>query len=245
MDMQLKDRTALVTGASVGIGRGIALALAAEGVRLAITARRVEKLEALAAEIVAAGGAQPVLIVQDMYAEDAARCLADAAVAGLGHVDILVNNAGGSRSFKDLHVSEAQWQEAITLNFHRPRQVADALIDQMIARNWGRIINITGKSEPEHTNGAFCAKAGLHSWAKGLSRMVGKHGITALVEQPPREAQHNTVGTSEGKRPSGTQKLMQPTVASRTPSRFCRTSTPARSTSTQSSLRTLKRYSLR
>jgi 3-oxoacyl-[acyl-carrier protein] reductase len=186
MDMQLKDRTALVTGASVGIGRGIALALAAEGVRLAITARRVEKLEALAAEIVAAGGAQPVLIVQDMYAEDAARCLADAAVAGLGHVDILVNNAGGSRSFKDLHVSEAQWQEAITLNFHRPRQVADALIDQMIARNWGRIINITGKSEPEHTNGAFCAKAGLHSWAKGLSRMVGKHGITVNCIPPGR-----------------------------------------------------------
>ena len=186
MDMQLKDRTALVTGASVGIGRGIALALAAEGVRLAITARRVEKLEALAAEIVAAGGAQPVLIVQDLYAEDAARCLADAAVAGLGHVDILVNNAGGSRSFKDLHVSEAQWQEAITLNFHRPRQVADALIDQMIARNWGRIINITGKSEPEHTNGAFCAKAGLHSWAKGLSRMVGKHGITVNCIPPGR-----------------------------------------------------------
>jgi len=186
MDMQLKDRTALVTGASVGIGRGIALALAAEGVRLAITARRVEKLEALAAEIVAAGGAQPVLIAQDMYAEDTARCLADAAVAGLGHVDILVNNAGGSRSFKDLHVSEAQWQEAITLNFHRPRQVADALIDQMIARNWGRIINITGKSEPEHTNGAFCAKAGLHSWAKGLSRMVGKHGITVNCIPPGR-----------------------------------------------------------
>ena len=62
MDLQLKDKTALVTGASVGIGRGIALALAAEGVKLAITARRVEKLEELAAEIEAAGGARPVLI---------------------------------------------------------------------------------------------------------------------------------------------------------------------------------------
>jgi 3-oxoacyl-[acyl-carrier protein] reductase len=186
MDLQLKDRTALVTGASVGIGRGIALALAAEGVRLAITARRIDKLEALADEIVAAGGVRPLLIAQDMYAEDAARCLADAAVGGLGHVDILVNNAGGSRSFKELHVSEAQWQEAITLNFHRPRQVADALVDQMIARNWGRIINITGKSEPEHTNGAFCAKAGIHSWAKGLSRMVGKHGITVNCVPPGR-----------------------------------------------------------
>jgi 3-oxoacyl-[acyl-carrier protein] reductase len=186
MDLQLHGRTALVTGASVGIGRGIALALAAEGVRVAISARRVEKLREVAAEIVAAGGAEPVLIEQDMYADDAARRIADAAVAGLGRVDILVNNAGGSRSFKELHVSEEQWQEAITLNFHRPRQLGDALIDQMIAGQWGRIINITGKSEPEHINGAFCAKAGMHSWAKGLSRMVGKHGITVNCIPPGR-----------------------------------------------------------
>ncbi|WP_310463787.1 SDR family oxidoreductase [Sphaerotilus sp.] len=186
MDLQLTGRTALVTGASVGIGRGIAKALAAEGVRVAISARRVDKLREVAAEIVAAGGAEPVLIEQDMYAEDAARRIAEAAVAGLGRVDILVNNAGGSRSFKELHVSEEQWQEAITLNFHRPRQLGDALIDQMIANRWGRIVNITGKSEPEHINGAFCAKAGMHSWAKGLSRMVGKHGITVNCIPPGR-----------------------------------------------------------
>jgi 3-oxoacyl-[acyl-carrier protein] reductase len=186
MDLLLKDKTALVTGASVGIGRGIALALAAEGVRLAITARRMDKLREVADELVALGAPAPVLIEQDMYAEDAAKRIADAAMAGLGQVDILVNNAGGSRSFKDLHVSEAQWQEAITLNFHRPRQLGDVLIDQMIARGWGRIINITGKSEPEHINGAFCAKAGMHSWAKGLSRMVGKHGITVNCIPPGR-----------------------------------------------------------
>ena len=186
MDMQLKGRTALVTGASAGIGRGIALALAAEGVKLALTARRVDRLREVAAEITVAGGPAPILIEQDMYAEDAAQRLATEAVKGLGRVDILVNNAGGSRSFKDLHVSEAQWQEAMTLNFHRPRQLADALIDQMIANRWGRIINITGKSEPEHVNGAFCAKAGMHSWAKGLSRMVGQHGITVNCVPPGR-----------------------------------------------------------
>lgn len=186
MDLQLRDRTALVTGASVGIGRGIAAALAAEGVRVAITARRVDKLHALRDEIVAAGGPEPVLIEQDMYGEEAPARVAAAAQAGLGHVDILVNNAGGSRSFKDLHVSEAQWQEALTLNFHRPRQLADALVDGMIARKWGRIVNITGKSEPEHVNGAFCAKAGLHSWAKGLSRMVGPHGVTVNCIPPGR-----------------------------------------------------------
>jgi len=186
VDLQLQNKTALVTGASVGIGRGIAKSLAAEGVRVAVSARRVDKLQELADEIVVAGGHAPVIIACDLYEEDAASKLATSAIAGLGHVDILVNNAGGSRSFKDLHVSEAAWQEAITLNFHRPRQVADALLDQMIARKWGRIINITGKSEPEHTNGAFCAKAGLHSWAKGLSRMVGKHGITVNCVPPGR-----------------------------------------------------------
>ena len=123
MDLQLNGRTALVTGASVGIGRGIALALAAEGVRLALTARRVDKLQEVSDAIVAAGGTRPVLIEQDMYADDAAQRVAQAAVQGLGGVDILVNNAGGSRSFKELHVSEEQWQEAITLNFHRPRQM--------------------------------------------------------------------------------------------------------------------------
>jgi 3-oxoacyl-[acyl-carrier protein] reductase len=186
MDLKLTDKTALVTGASVGIGRAIAKALAAEGVQLAISARRVDKLEELSAEIVASGGKKPAVIQTDLYEEDASKKLAAAAVLTLGRVDILINNAGGSRSFKELHVSEDAWQEAITLNFHRPRQLADALIDQMIANNWGRIINITGKSEPEHINGAFCAKAGMHSWAKGLSRMVGKNGITVNCIPPGR-----------------------------------------------------------
>jgi len=186
MDLQLSDKTALVTGASTGIGRGIALVLAAEGVQLAIAARRVNLLEELAREIVERGGKPPVVIGCDLYEDDASAKLAGSAIQGLGHVDILVNNAGGSRSFKDLHVSEDRWQEAITLNFHRPRQLADALIDGMIARGWGRIVNITGKSEPEHVNGAFCAKAGIHSWAKGLSRMVGKHGITVNCVPPGR-----------------------------------------------------------
>ena len=186
MDLKLSDKTALVTGASAGIGRAIAAALAAEGVQVAIAARRAEKLEELAREITAAGGKRPAILACDLYEEDASRKLAAAARQALGRVDILVNNAGGSRSFKDLHVSEEAWQEAMTLNFHRPRQLADALIDGMVSGGWGRIINITGKSEPEHINGAFCAKAGIHSWAKGLSRMVGKHGVTVNCIPPGR-----------------------------------------------------------
>ncbi len=217
MDLLLKDKTALGTGASVGIGRGIALALAAEGVRLAITARRIDKLLEVADELVALGAPSPVLIEQNMYADDAAKRIADAAVAGLGQVDILVNNAGGSRSFKDLHVSEAQWQEAMTLNFHRPRQLGDVLIDQMIARGWGRIINITGKSEPEHINGAFCAKAGMHSWAKGLSRMVGKHGITVNAFRQAAFIPNKSTATTRRNTDSGSARtrFLQAATASR------------------------------
>ena len=185
MDLAIAGKTALVTGASTGIGRAIAQSLAAEGVRVAIAARRGNLLEELSAIIVTKGGAKPVIIVQDVLEEGASERTAAAALAGLGSVDILINNAGGSRQFgKD--ATEAQWTEAMTLNFNRPRQLAHRLLDQMIARNWGRIINITGKSEPEGVNGAFSAKAGIHAWAKGLSREVGKHGITINCIPPGR-----------------------------------------------------------
>ena len=185
MKLDLEGKTAVVTGASSGIGRGIALALAAEGARLAIVARRRQLLDDVAAEIDAAGGARPVVIEFDLMQPDAAVAIATAALDELGAVDILVNNAGGSRRF-ELNASETQWEEALTLNFTRQRQLTHQLLAQMMARNWGRIINITGKSEPDGINGAFCAKAAMHSWAKGLSREVGKHGITVNSIPPGR-----------------------------------------------------------
>ena len=185
MDLGIDGKTALVTGASTGIGRGIALALAAEGARLGVVARRRPLLETLVAEIEGAGGTPPVVIEQDVLREEAPRAIAAAALDGLGAVDILVNNAGGSRPFA-LDATEAQWHEAIALNFTRPRQLTLALVPQMIERGWGRIINITGKSEPEGINGAFCAKAAMHSFAKGLSRELGRHGITVNSIPPGR-----------------------------------------------------------
>lgn len=185
MDLEIAGKTAVVTGASMGIGRGIAKTLAAEGVRLALVARRLNLLEEVASEITAAGGTKPVLIQQDMMAEDAAEQIATKALSALGSVDILINNAGGSRQFgKD--ADEDQWTEAMTLNFTRQRQLAHRLLDQMIARKWGRIVNITGKSEPDGVNGAFAAKAAMHAWAKGLSREVGKAGITVNSIPPGR-----------------------------------------------------------
>jgi len=181
MDLGLSGKTALVTGASAGIGRGIAKALAAEGVRLAVTARRRDKLEDLARET----GAKLAIIEEDFMQEGAPQRIAEAALKALGGVDILINNAGGSRPFK-LDSGEQQWEEAMTLNFTRQRQLGHALLDQMIGRKWGRIVNITGKSEPEGINGAFAAKAAMHAWAKCLSREVGRHGITVNCIPPGR-----------------------------------------------------------
>jgi 3-oxoacyl-[acyl-carrier protein] reductase len=181
MDLGIRGKTALVTGASMGIGRGIATALAREGVRLAVVARRRNLLEELAAEL----GQKLVIIEQDFLRPGAAESIAEKALAGLGSVEILINNAGGSRKFT-LDSGEAQWEEALTLNFTRQRQLAHQLLPQMMAKKWGRIVNITGKSEPEGLNGAFAAKAAMHAWAKGLSREVGRHGITVNSIPPGR-----------------------------------------------------------
>jgi 3-oxoacyl-[acyl-carrier protein] reductase len=185
MDLQLKGRTALVTGASMGIGRAIARGLGAEGVKLAVVARRTELLETLAGELAAAGAPKPAIIGADITAAGAPERIRDAALEALGHVEILVNCAGGSRRLP-IDAPEERWEEAMTLNFTRQRQLTHVMLPGMIARKWGRIINITGKSEPEGLNAAFSAKAAVHAWAKGLSREIGQHGITINCIPPGR-----------------------------------------------------------
>lgn len=185
MDLDLKSRTAVVTGASVGIGRAIAKALAKEGVRVLAVARRDDLLDKLAQEVQATGQGTVIPLAQDIMQPDAAQKLATAAIAELGHVGILVNNAGGSRPLP-VDAPDSDWDEAIALNFTSYRKIAHALLPQMIERRWGRIINITGKSEPEGLNAAFAAKAAVHAWAKGLSREIGQHGITVNCIPPGR-----------------------------------------------------------
>src|SRR4051794_34602992 len=112
MDLQLKGKTALVTGASQGIGRAIAIGLAAEGAQLAIAARRKELLQQLAETIAKAGGATPALIVADVMEPDSARRIAAEAMAALGKIEILVNSAGGSRPIP-VEAPDSIWDEAL------------------------------------------------------------------------------------------------------------------------------------
>src|SRR5262245_18242574 len=185
MDLQLNGKTALVTGASRGIGRAIALGLAREGVKLAIAARRTALLQELAAEIVSARGAEPLVIEADLYQEGSGEKLAQAARQGLGSIDILANAAGGSRSIP-FEATKEQWAEAMPVNFIRLRELSHAAIPGMRERGYGRIVNITGSSEPRNLNAANSAKAAVHAWSKGLSREIAQLGITINCIQPGR-----------------------------------------------------------
>ncbi len=185
MDLQLKGKTCLVTGASRGIGRGTAKVMAAEGCRVAILARRANLLEDLAREIEAAGGSRPLIVAEDLTATGAPERVRDRVLAELGGLDILVNNAGGSRPVK-WNAPEEQWLEGMTLNFELVRRLTNQFIPAMRARQWGRIVNITGANEPPGVNIASVAKAALHNWAKGLSRELAPDGITINCLPPGR-----------------------------------------------------------
>jgi 3-oxoacyl-[acyl-carrier protein] reductase len=185
MDLELAGKTALVTGASRGIGRAIAQGLAREGVKVALAARRVKLLEELARDIVSLRGAEPLILETDLYQEGSAEKLAQSAVSSLGRVDILINAAGGSRPYP-FEATKEQWAEGMLVNFIRLRELSHAVIPAMKSQRWGRIINITGTSEPRGLNAANSAKAAVHAWAKGLSREMAKHGVTINSIQPGR-----------------------------------------------------------
>lgn len=186
MDLELEGRTCLVSGASAGIGAGIAKVLAAQGARVAIAARREDALHRLALEIAEQGGVKPVVLAGDMTnAADVQRIAAEA-VVGLGSVQILVNCAGGSRPLDLAETADAFWEEAFALNFGAARRLTEALLPDMRARSWGRVINISGSMEPRSLNAASAAKAAIHVWAKGLSCDVAKDGITINTIPPGR-----------------------------------------------------------
>ena len=185
MNLELGDRIAVVTGASTGIGREIAKVLAAEGAQVVAVARRLELLETLQAEVVKSGGKRPIAITADLYDRAAPDRIRAEVLQQLGRADILVNSAGGSRSLP-IDAGDDAWDEAFAVNFTALRKMSHAFLDSMQRNGWGRIVNITGSMEPRMFNAANAAKAGVHAWAKGLSRVVAKDGITINSLQPGR-----------------------------------------------------------
>ncbi len=183
MELNFAGRTALVTGASQGIGRTTARLLALAGVRVVAVARRVALVEQVAAEV--AGKGEIIPLAADFYEEGAPERVAAASRRLLGHVDILMNAAGQSRPVP-FDAGKDQWEEGMVLNFFRIRELTHAVVPGMREQKWGRVVTFTGTSEPRMLNAAFTAKAAVHVWSKGLSREVAPDGITVNCLQPGR-----------------------------------------------------------
>lgn len=187
MDFQLHGKTALVTGASAGIGSGIVRCLAREGVRLVLAGRNQPALEAMAAEARELGAPDSAIAVGDLATADGAASVVAAAITALGGgPDILINNAGGSRPLGAADETDAFWDEAHALNFDAARRIAKPLIASMKERRFGRIVNVTGALYGKSINAAGPAKAALVAWSRALSFELAPFGITVNCVAPGR-----------------------------------------------------------
>jgi 3-oxoacyl-[acyl-carrier protein] reductase len=186
MDLELKGRTAIVTGASAGIGAGIAECLAREGTQLALAGRNRDALEQVAARARSLGAPAVHIITGDITTVEGAIAIADASRDALGgRVDILINNAGSSRPLKGDETEEF-WEEAFALNFGSVRRMTRRIAPTMQAAKFGRIINVTGALYGKTINGAGAAKAALLAWSRALAFELTPHGITVNCVAPGR-----------------------------------------------------------
>ena len=177
MDMGIAGRTALVCAASKGLGRGCAEALAAEGVNLVIVARTAETLEATAAEIRATTGVEVKTVACDITTPEGHA----AALAACPEPDILVNNAGGPPPGDFRNFTHDDCIRALEANMLTPIELIRATIDPMIARGFGRIVNITSsavKAPIDVLGLSNGARSGLTGFVAGISRKVARDGVT-------------------------------------------------------------------
>jgi 3-oxoacyl-[acyl-carrier protein] reductase len=179
----LSGKTALVTGASGGIGGAIARTLTQQGAAVALSGTRIDALEALASEI---GGSARV-VPADLGAEGAVDGLARAAEEQMGGIDILVANAGVTRDGLLLRMSDEDWRRVIDINLTSAFQLIRASMRGMMKKRWGRIIGITSvvgvTGSPGQVNYA-ASKAGMIGMIKAVAHEVASRGITANCVAP-------------------------------------------------------------
>jgi 3-oxoacyl-[acyl-carrier protein] reductase len=183
MMFDLSGKTALVTGASGGIGGAIATALHGQGAKVALSGTRRQPLEELAARL----GGSPPLLIADLASATAVERLARDAEQALGALDILVNNAGMTRDGLLLRMSDEDWSQVLEVNLTAAFRLARAALRGMMKRRHGRIINITSivgvTGNPGQANYA-AAKAGMIGFAKSLAQEVASRGITVNCIAP-------------------------------------------------------------
>jgi len=182
----LTGKIALVTGASQGIGRACALELAKAGATVALAARNTDKLEAVAAEIAAAGGIAKAFAL-DVSGEDSIKTAAKAVLAEFGTVHILVNNAGITKDGLALRMKLADFDDVLRTNLTGAFLLTQAVISSMMKARWGRVINITsvvGETGAAGQANYAASKAGLIGLTKSLAREFASRGITVNAVAP-------------------------------------------------------------
>jgi 3-oxoacyl-[acyl-carrier protein] reductase len=213
VDLGIRGRHAIVCGASEGLGRACAEALAADGVQLVICARREGPLEKAAGEIRETHGVSVKAIACDITTEAGRTAI----LAVSDETDILVNNAGGPPPGNFREWDRDQWIAALDANMLSPIEMIKALIDGMIERRFGRIINITSGSvkspipELGLSNGA---RTGLTGFVAGLARQVAKHNVTINGLLPGEFATARLYKLSQA-RAEGTAKTAEEILAER------------------------------
>jgi 3-oxoacyl-[acyl-carrier protein] reductase len=179
-------KVALVTGASQGIGRAVALRLAQDGASVALAARNEEKLKEVAAEIAAAGGSAEVFVM-DVAREESIKATAKAVLAHYGKLDILVNNAGITRDGLLLRMKRADWDEVLATNLTGTFLLTQAIMGSMVRARSGRIISISsvvGRMGQAGQANYAASKAGLIGFTKSVARELASRGVTANVVAP-------------------------------------------------------------
>jgi short-subunit dehydrogenase len=182
----LHDRVILITGASSGLGEAVARACARDGARLALAARREDRLRALASELEEVGGAA-LAVPTDMRDPAAIRAMAAATLARFGRVDALVANAGLGYSFPVVETTEAQLREQVEVNLLGVIRSAQAVLPAMRATGRGHILAMASVSAGIAMPGAAiyaASKAGVVAFCEGLRREVGPHGIAVTAILP-------------------------------------------------------------
>lgn len=182
----LQGKTALITGASQGIGRACAIELARRGARVALAARNQTKLEEVLAEVLAVG-AEGKVFVLDVSDQESIQATGKAAIDHFGAVNILVNNAGITRDNLLLRMKPADWDAVIATNLTGAFRMTQAILNSMVRARAGRIINIAsvvGQAGQAGQANYAASKAGLIGFTKSLARELASRSITVNAVAP-------------------------------------------------------------